>query len=650
MTLFKQMIIILSILLTIMFGSVMWFNFNSSKAYVSEQAYTDALHTANSLGLAISTVASKSDVSTAETMINSVFDSGYYEKIVLTDMDGKVLVSKKQKVIVAGVPGWFINAIKIIPPVAKSQIMLGWTPYGILSVQLNSGLAYMQLWTIFKDLLSVFVIVLLIGFLLMQITLRIVLKPLTKVKEQAEAILENDFIFQKEIPFTKELKNVVLAMNSMVRKVKEIFEKEIDIVRKYHEVIYQDNTTGMYNRRYFNIKLQEYLCSEEKSAQGALILISFNDLRGIKSSIGYQKSEILIKELGDFITELTNQQNEFVAARIEDKDFALLAPTAEKESLINICEEIVGSAKKIMKSFELSDKRYYINIGYAKYYFGTNVKELFSKADFALAAARNKGAFCVNELDNDEKVEIFLGKEAWLSELKEAIGEKRFKLAYQNVVKVDDFSNAYQCELFLRLQHNELLLNAGHFMPMVKELKLGALIDKYVVSKVEELVKLQSFTCRAICINIGKDTITQSENYAWLEDAIMRLRQIERYKFYFELQIADIPSSILMKFSKFLRGMGYGLGLDSFTISSENLNLMQQINPAYIKVHTSYFIDLFEEDNLNELNKSLNIITESMDIEIIASNVETVEQKEKIQQIGIKYIQGSFAEEPKMLR
>ena len=83
MTLFKQIIIVLSIFQTLIFGAVMWFNFSSSSEYVKEQAYTDALHTATSLGLSISCIASMDDVSMAETMINSVFDSGYYEKIIL---------------------------------------------------------------------------------------------------------------------------------------------------------------------------------------------------------------------------------------------------------------------------------------------------------------------------------------------------------------------------------------------------------------------------------------------------------------------------------------------------------------------------------------------------------------------------------------
>lgn len=77
MTLFKQIIIVLSIFQTLIFGAVMWFNFNSSNEYVKQQAYTDALHTANSLGLSISSIATEEDTSMAETMINSVFDSGY---------------------------------------------------------------------------------------------------------------------------------------------------------------------------------------------------------------------------------------------------------------------------------------------------------------------------------------------------------------------------------------------------------------------------------------------------------------------------------------------------------------------------------------------------------------------------------------------
>lgn len=652
MTLFKQIIIVLSIFQTLIFAGVMWFNFQSSNEYVREQAYTDALHTANSLGLSISSIASPEDTSMAETMINSVFDSGYYEKITLEDMHKKILVEKTQDVVVADVPAWFVKHIKVVPPVATSQIMLGWTPFGILSVQLNSGHAYRQLWTIFKDVVVIFTGVSIIGFFALQLILSLILQPLKRVKEQAEAILESDFIFQNDIPFTKELKNVVFAMNSMVKKVKEIFEKEADAVKKYHEILYQDTVTKMFNRRYFNIKLQEYLSSEAKNAQGALILISLNDYEHLKHTLGYQKSEQFIQAMARCIKTAIQNQREYVSAKLNDTDFAILAPSSSQEAFDLLCQEINEMIKNVAHTFELNAKEHFINIGYAKYFAQSDSKELFSKADFALTSSKAKGAFSINAfVEQAGDQQLVLGKEAWTQELKSAMDQKRFKLAYQNVVNIQTPTDVFHSELFLRLQdYNNHLHNAGYFMPMIMELKLGAQLDHYVIQRAREVLAQKLFTCKAVCINLGKDIFMQSNDWAWLEDSVEGFKKTGIEQLFFEMPSSvDMPIEILVKFSKYVRSFGYGFGIDNFAINSESLETIQQINPAYIKMQASYMIDLLGENGIDSANRSLGIITDSMDIKVIATNVESADQKEKLAQMGVKYIQGSFIAEPKLI-
>ena len=652
MTLFKLIIIVLSIFQTLIFGAVMWFNFNSSNEYVTEQAYTDALHTANSLGLSISSVASEEDVSTAETMINSVFDSGYYEKIILVDMNQNVLVSKEQKVVVADVPAWFIRYVKVEPPVAMSQIMLGWTPYGVLSVQLNSGHAYRQLWTIFKDVLAVFLVVSMLGFFCLHLILRIILKPLRRVQEQAEAILESDFIFQKDIPFTIELKNVVFAMNSMVRKVKEIFEKEAEAVQRYHELLYQDTVTKMHNRRYLNIKLQEYLSSEAKNAQGALILISLNDFDRLKNDIGYEKTEAFIKEMAGGITKAIENQNEYVSAKLNDTDFAILAPASSAEAFEALCEEINEMVKNLTKTFELNEKEHFINIGYARYCAKSDSKELFSKADFALTSSKAKGAFSIHHfVEQAEDDTLLLGREAWMHELKSAMEQKRFRLAYQNVVRLNDTAEIFQSELLVRLQdYNGHLHNAGYFMPMIMELKLGAQMDHYVILRTIEALRNKEIALPSLCINLGKDIFMQSNDWEWLEESVGAFKKLGLKELYFEMPSSiDMPIEMLIKFSKYLRSYGYGFGIDNFTINTDSLNAIQHINPDYIKIQASYMIDLFGEYGLDAPNRSLGIITDSMEIKVIVTNVENNEQKEKLAKMGILYIQGSFIAQPQLV-
>lgn len=52
------------------------------------------------------------------------------------------------------------------------------------------------------------------------------------------------------MPFTTEFRSATVAMNAMVSKVKDIFERENETLVKYQELLYKDAETKLYNRRY----------------------------------------------------------------------------------------------------------------------------------------------------------------------------------------------------------------------------------------------------------------------------------------------------------------------------------------------------------------------------------------------------------------
>ena len=187
-------------------------------------------------------------------------------------------------------------------------------------------------------------------------------------------------------------------------------------------------------------------------------------------------------------------------------------------------------------------------------------------------------------------------------------------------------------------------------MPMVMELKLSAQLDHYVIARTIEVLREKQFTCKAVCINLGKEIFMQSNDWEWLEDSVTEFKKLGVCDLFFEMPISsEMPVEILVKFSKYLRAFGYGFGIDHFAINSENLSAIQLINPTYIKIQASYMIDLFGANGLDTPLRSLSIITDSMEIEVIVTNVESNEQKEKLEKMGIKYIQGSFVAEPKMV-
>lgn len=644
MTLFKQIVIILSFFQTIIFGLVLWQNFNTVNEFVQTQLSIDAGHTANSLGLSITPAASEDDIVLIETMINSMFDSGFYEFIMLKSNSGEILIQAKQDIKIVDVPPWFVNLFSISAPIAQSKIMAGWNQYGTLYVKDNVGVAYRQLWYTFKDITLSFAFITLLAFLILYLSLKFILKPLKKVQKQAEAITGNDFIFQKNLPKTIELKQVVSAMNSMVSKVKEIFEKEADTVKKYHNLLYKDSTMKLYNRRYFTLKLKEYLTSDEVY-YGVVVFVSFSNSQKIKSQLGYEKSEKLKGEISDYFRGINIQYKHAVISRMKEGDFAFLLPNCKCDKAHEMCDKLGQNLDKLLTSYDLDTDISYFNFGIINYDKNDAISDIFAKADFALTTAKSKGKFEIDvHLDNEE--EIKLGKEAWRDEILSAIDEKRFIFAMQKIVSKND--ELYHNEIFLRLEdkHNQIK-NAAYFMPMINELALNGKVDKYVLENIFNSIEHESFLSTPLSINIGKDILLDAANLTWFEDKLISIKSKIVHPLNFEISHRyrlQIP--ILSSFSKLLKRHGFGFGLDSFTLDGDSLKNLQDINPTYIKIPALSILDLLGDKNAEYSKQSLDIITASMNIKVIAFAIQNEKERDRLLEIGIDYMQGDFIQKP----
>ncbi len=641
MTLFKQIVIVLSFFQMIIFGSVLLQNFNTVNDFVQTQLGVDARHTANSLGLSITPYATSNDIAMIETMINSMFDGGYYESITLKDINNKVLIKAKQPVKILGIPSWFKNLFILNAPMESSEIMAGWSKFGTLSVKNNVGIAYNQLWQTFKDISFSFIILNIFAFSVLYLVLKAILRPLEEVHNQAKAITGNDFILQKNLPKTIELRQVVGAMNGMVGKVKEIFEKEAEAVEKYHNLLYKEESLNIFNKRYFVLKLNEFL-GVDSDCYGSIVFVNILNHDKIKPKLGFEKNELLHKEFVGVFKKYTDICEQGVISQTKEDEFAFLLPDISSQKTQHICDEISEDLKQILAFYGLKEDEFYFSFGIIYYNSTLSISDIFSKADFALSMAKSKGKF--NAFIHDQSDDLALGKEAWRKEILNAIDEKRFLFAKQKVISANESS--YHEEIFLRLEDKKgAIRNAAYFMPMVEELQLNENIDQYVLKSAFNFMQQEEHSFVPLCINLGKEVLTEGEHLAWIEN-ILKENKIKNILNFEVSHRFKLPVSVLANFSRLVKRYGHEFGLDNFNIDGDNLKTLQDINPNYIKVPAMSLLDLLDDKNAEYSKQSLDIITSSMNINIIAFGVSTNEDKDKLLKMGINYMQGSFIQEP----
>ena len=83
MTLYRQLLLSASLILLLLCVGLWLGEHKRTRDFLTNQMEVHAQDTASSLGLSLTTVANERDISVMETMINALFDRGYYQSIEL---------------------------------------------------------------------------------------------------------------------------------------------------------------------------------------------------------------------------------------------------------------------------------------------------------------------------------------------------------------------------------------------------------------------------------------------------------------------------------------------------------------------------------------------------------------------------------------
>ncbi len=630
MTLFKQIQLLITFILIVMLIAVLKINFDNTKEFIRNQLYTNSKNTANSMSLSLSPFVD--DMGMMTTMINAMYDGGYFEEITLLDNEGKILYQAKQIPKIQDVPEMFIKLVNLQTPVGEAKISSGWTIFGSLHVKGHPGLSYIQLWDSFRSLCISFVVIGAIGIALSYVILKFLLSSLERIRLQAEAIGENEFIINDRIPRTPELRQVVLAMNQMTGKVQSIYNREIETLKNYQELLYKDQLTGLFNRKYFVNKITEYIESESQYSNGEIVFISFEGLDAAFTEMGHQ----VIKPYYDSIAELFAGKfgrQGVVTSCFNKQEFALILPSVTQEEAENSLSTFMAAADELMTGVKAS-LPVITKAGMATYHYNETMARVLSKTDYALSVAKSSETSHYNHF-NDDSTQMVLGKMEWKTMIEEALSSDRFVLTSQSV---KSSTGELHQEIFVNMLDKEgNILRAGYFMPMVVNLNLANSLDKYVLEKSTEY--LSEHAEGTLAINITDIFLNDRMSFTWFRQLLLNSKHLKD-RMTFEISDNAINSNldVCLDFSGLIKGLGFTFGVDRFSMSQTSLENLQKLKPNYIKIDYDYLMG--KDDTAHTAINSLMTITESLGIKLIATKVENDELKNALENQNIKYFQG----------
>ncbi|MDP2268484.1 MAG: diguanylate cyclase, partial [Deltaproteobacteria bacterium] len=417
---------------------------------------------------------------------------------------------------IENVPPWFIRWIPLKPPEASANVMSGWIQAGTIVVKSHPGYAYKTLW---EDMVGTTLWFIACGLFVLiagGFGLRFLLRPLVLVERQADAICRKEYEIQQRVPWTKELRRVVEAMNRMTHKVKEMFEEQVTQAEGLRERSYHDPVTGLGNRRYFDTQITARLDRRDSVTKGILLLIKLNDLDKLNQLKGFQAGDEFLKRMATLLQDATHHYASGVLARLTGGDFGIFLPDAPAWDAETIAADVASKLSGLAaEQIAITD-----NIGYvgaATYETTTTLGRLLSEADLALTAARQAGpnGWGVRAI-TEETDKMPLGQQQWREKLEKALQERRISLDAQPVVKTTDRNQLLHLEIFSRIvQEDGKFLSAGIFMPLAERLNLVSSLDRIVLEEVLKLDRRQ-LKVDSIAVNVSPASLQDNEFRQWV--------------------------------------------------------------------------------------------------------------------------------------
>lgn len=411
--------------------------------------------------------------------------------------------------------------------------------------------------------------------------------------------------------------------------------------RKLNYAAYHDLLTGLYNRDYFNQKLEYRLKNHEESkASMSVFFIGVDNMNFINDIFGYKCGDKILKDIGKKIKGCL--QREDIICRYSGDEFLILKDNNKKE----IKEVVNQILEKIQEPFKYNANNVNVTISIGIYKCTKNVKtieEILKYANIALNKAKESGKNGFRIFD-EEIYSDFVKKYTIQLGLKRALENKEFVLYYQPQVN-SKTNEVFGVEALVRWKHPK------HGIIMPNEF-IGILEQQgYIVEFGEWIIKEACHQIRkwqddgykniSVAVNVSEG---QLKDISFLNIVKNALKETGVEAKYLKIELTEramvksIEKSIYI-FTE-LRKMGIKVALDDFGTGYSSLNYLRQLPIDIIKIDKCFIDNIVFGYYENTIADVIMKLATKMGMDVVAEGVEKKDQLDVLKEKKCYNIQG----------
>ncbi len=569
----------------------------------------------------------KGDAALMELSLAAQFDTGYYRRIRFVAADGTQRFSHEAHSQRTDAPQWFEQLLPIDVAPGVAQVSDGWRALGRVELESQDSYAYDELWHAVQRGGAAMLVIGLLAALAGATIVRRIRRPLELAVEQAQSLERGEYVTVAE-PSTPELRRLVRAMNSMVARLKQVFEGQATQLETLRRQANCDGLTGLSNRAHFLGQLDAALHREDGSAEIGLVLLRILDLAELNRAIGHESADRMIGAIAQALQAYTERVAGCFVGRLNGSDFAMCLPVG------GVAEEtaraVTTALQAVLPAFA---KQAAVAAGAVESVRGTPLGELMSQADLALARAEARGPFCVESAGEAVASLAQLGEGGWRRRLHEALAAGRVSLVEYPVRGQGGQLLHLECPLRVQIDPQGEAEPAARWLPLAARARLTAALDERALSLA---LGASARDGQPRAVNLAASSLADSGFAARLR---VQLQQAPRAARLVWLEVPESAAAehfdLVRELSRQLRPSGARFGLEHAGERLGRIERLFELGLDYVKLDASITREVARDAHRAGFVTGIVAMLHSLSVQAIAEGVSQEADAGALWQCGV---------------
>ena len=632
MSLIRQIWLLLLATLALAFAASVSVNVTSARDTLQTQLRLKNSDNATALALVLSQ--QKGQLELMELVLAAQFDTGFYRRIRFIGADGKQRLQREAAATTLRAPAWFAALVPIESEPGLAQVSDGWRALGSLEVVSQSSYAVDELWGSSLGSAGALALVGLLAGLLASLAVGRIRRPLDDTVAQATSLERGEYLTVAE-PNVPELKRLTRAMNSMVERLRIVFEGQASQVESLRRQASYDPLTGLSNRMHFMAQLRAALQREDGHAAGGLVLLRVLKLSDLNRTLGRESTDALIAAIAQTLQTYTRRVEGSFVGRLNGSDFALGLPAG------GVARETAQAVIELLRAaLPALAAHVAVAAGAVEMRHGAELAELMGNADLALARAESHGPFAVESAGEGGQAWAGLGERRWRERVSEALAEGRVQLGSYPVVNANQGLIHLECPLRLQLDPQGPFEVAAHWLPLAVRSRLTSAVDEHALALALQAIASDG---QPRCVNLSPASLGDSGFASRLRARLLAMPRAARSVW---LEVSEEAAAdqfeLVRELGRQLRPTGARVGLEH---AGERISRIERLFEAgldYVKLDAAVSHGVALDAGRAGFVKGLVTMLHSLSLQVYAEGVGDEADAQALWACGVDGLTGPW--------